>query len=528
MGRRKIEIQPITHDRNRSVTFLKSSPNPSPIQRKNGLFKKAYELGVLCSVDVCVIVFAHNGKLHEYCSGDSSAVLERRLKYTGDRDIRRPTDFNNSKSNAADKGDSDPEDEGDSQNEDPVRAPGKSKSTTSSKTALGNSGMELPSVSSATSSFPPTGNSNLPEGHSHNEFEQSSGGFNAHHPSSLPPATHPLSIGALGTSYLTSPVNPSPPTTLAQHHQRLAQQFLVNQLQNINPNLNTHPPPGQADSGPNFPFGPLGAFGVPPRGGSAANMVLPFNLGSGAASSSNPSSNAYSAAFLNSLLGTAAAASPAPGNFPNAPNQVSPFTLDWPIPAPGSAAANRLNSLSSTSSSSSQGAAQAAKDSHTPSSVSSASGSPPTRHRQPAVATAATPVVDNTWFELLLGSTAVAMPGPSGPGTRPPDATATLFPPWPGQPNASGGKPSSPRPATPLDGIPIPDSLLALGIGTENSGNTNKRARAGSALAKRSSGSDAMHTDSPETGGTTSPRESGEEDDGGETDGEGGKKKQKR
>jgi len=28
-----------------------------PFQRKNGLFKKAYELGVLCSVDVAVIIF---------------------------------------------------------------------------------------------------------------------------------------------------------------------------------------------------------------------------------------------------------------------------------------------------------------------------------------------------------------------------------------------------------------------------------------------------------------------------------------
>ncbi|KDR69157.1 hypothetical protein GALMADRAFT_923040 [Galerina marginata CBS 339.88] len=48
MGRRKIDIQPITQERNRAVTFAK---------RKNGLFKKAYELGVLCSVDVAVIIF---------------------------------------------------------------------------------------------------------------------------------------------------------------------------------------------------------------------------------------------------------------------------------------------------------------------------------------------------------------------------------------------------------------------------------------------------------------------------------------
>ncbi|KAF8757862.1 MADS protein [Rhizoctonia solani] len=91
MGRRKIEILPIQHDRNRSVTFLK---------RKNGLFKKAYELGVLCSVDVAVIIFGHNNKVYEYCSTDSDAMVQRRLhQYTGERDVKTPADFGGDKAN---------------------------------------------------------------------------------------------------------------------------------------------------------------------------------------------------------------------------------------------------------------------------------------------------------------------------------------------------------------------------------------------------------------------------------------------
>ena len=80
-------------------------------QRKNGLFKKAYELGVLCSVDVAVIIFGlylppclsslfqfqfklicvivslyileeragHHVKLHEYCSTDIDTMIQRHL-----------------------------------------------------------------------------------------------------------------------------------------------------------------------------------------------------------------------------------------------------------------------------------------------------------------------------------------------------------------------------------------------------------------------------------------------------------------
>ncbi|KAJ7188343.1 hypothetical protein C8R46DRAFT_877855 [Mycena filopes] len=98
MGRRKIEIQPILHERNRSVTFLK---------RKNGLFKKAYELGVLCSVDVAVIIFGatpfdnfpteqrpgHNVKLYQYCSGDVQNIVQRHIGFDGEKDTRGPSDF---------------------------------------------------------------------------------------------------------------------------------------------------------------------------------------------------------------------------------------------------------------------------------------------------------------------------------------------------------------------------------------------------------------------------------------------------
>ncbi|KAF9461037.1 hypothetical protein BDZ94DRAFT_1323652 [Collybia nuda] len=88
MGRRKIEIQPITHERNRSVTFLK---------RRNGLFKKAYELGVLCSVDIAVIIFeerpGHSHKLFQYGSSNVQDIIQRRLRYDGEMDSRGPSDF---------------------------------------------------------------------------------------------------------------------------------------------------------------------------------------------------------------------------------------------------------------------------------------------------------------------------------------------------------------------------------------------------------------------------------------------------
>ncbi|KAI0923685.1 hypothetical protein AcV5_009162 [Taiwanofungus camphoratus] len=106
MGRRKIEIQPITHERNRSVTFLK---------RKNGLFKKAYELGVLCSVDVAVIVFeerpGHHVKLYQYCSTDVHAMVQRHLRFDGEKDTRTPIDFSSNKADDPADDDDDPDDD---------------------------------------------------------------------------------------------------------------------------------------------------------------------------------------------------------------------------------------------------------------------------------------------------------------------------------------------------------------------------------------------------------------------------------
>lgn len=47
------------------------------LKRKGGLFKKAHELSVLCSVDVAVIIFGHNKKLYEYSSGDINETIGR-------------------------------------------------------------------------------------------------------------------------------------------------------------------------------------------------------------------------------------------------------------------------------------------------------------------------------------------------------------------------------------------------------------------------------------------------------------------
>ncbi|EPS70821.1 hypothetical protein M569_03942, partial [Genlisea aurea] len=59
MARGKIQIKRIENQTNRQVTYSK---------RRNGLFKKAHELTVLCDAKVSIIMISNTQKLHEYIS----------------------------------------------------------------------------------------------------------------------------------------------------------------------------------------------------------------------------------------------------------------------------------------------------------------------------------------------------------------------------------------------------------------------------------------------------------------------------
>jgi hypothetical protein len=61
---------------------IANGPLRTFLKRKGGLFKKAHELSVLCSVDVAVIIFGNNRKLYEFSSGDIGETL-RRYQYVG-------------------------------------------------------------------------------------------------------------------------------------------------------------------------------------------------------------------------------------------------------------------------------------------------------------------------------------------------------------------------------------------------------------------------------------------------------------
>ncbi|XP_068657065.1 MADS-box transcription factor 3-like [Aristolochia californica] len=69
MGRVKLQIKKIENTTNRQVTYSK---------RRNGLIKKAYELSILCDIDIALIMFSPSGRLSLF-SGSKRIedVLER-------------------------------------------------------------------------------------------------------------------------------------------------------------------------------------------------------------------------------------------------------------------------------------------------------------------------------------------------------------------------------------------------------------------------------------------------------------------
>ncbi|KAG6656672.1 hypothetical protein CIPAW_04G038700 [Carya illinoinensis] len=67
MGRGKVQLKRIEDKSSRQVTFSK---------RKGGLIKKARELGVLCDVEVALVIFSDQGRLYEFSSAERSNPLD--------------------------------------------------------------------------------------------------------------------------------------------------------------------------------------------------------------------------------------------------------------------------------------------------------------------------------------------------------------------------------------------------------------------------------------------------------------------
>ncbi|CAM0884396.1 unnamed protein product [Alopecurus aequalis] len=74
MARRgRVELRRIEDRTSRQVRFSK---------RRAGLFKKAFELGLLCDAEVALLVFSPAGKLYEYSSSSIEGTYERYQQFT--------------------------------------------------------------------------------------------------------------------------------------------------------------------------------------------------------------------------------------------------------------------------------------------------------------------------------------------------------------------------------------------------------------------------------------------------------------
>ncbi|KAK8958783.1 MADS-box transcription factor 32 [Platanthera guangdongensis] len=72
MGRGRMEIKRIENPTQRQSTFYK---------RRDGLFKKARELAVLCDADLLLLLFSSSGKLYHYHSPSVPNVQELLRRY---------------------------------------------------------------------------------------------------------------------------------------------------------------------------------------------------------------------------------------------------------------------------------------------------------------------------------------------------------------------------------------------------------------------------------------------------------------
>ncbi|KAI9188795.1 hypothetical protein H9P43_000217 [Blastocladiella emersonii ATCC 22665] len=85
-SRRRQRIETIADDRVRRATLLK---------RRQGLYKKAYELATLCDCQLAIVMFDSNGRLHQFSTADAidDVLLRFATHYQPAIDIKTARDF---------------------------------------------------------------------------------------------------------------------------------------------------------------------------------------------------------------------------------------------------------------------------------------------------------------------------------------------------------------------------------------------------------------------------------------------------
>ncbi|KAL3527791.1 hypothetical protein ACH5RR_012447 [Cinchona calisaya] len=81
MGRVKLPISRIVNNTNRQVTFSK---------RRNGILKKAYELAVLCDIDIALIMISPSGRISFFSA--NKRIEDVMLQYLNLKDEERESD----------------------------------------------------------------------------------------------------------------------------------------------------------------------------------------------------------------------------------------------------------------------------------------------------------------------------------------------------------------------------------------------------------------------------------------------------